>query len=529
MKRLRLLLSLGALMYLHTGVTQIPPPTDPLVDNYIQTTWNALTRTHANLLEAMVDAKFPIPKGAKPILYVSQQENLVRIKHKLSQELPAATLAQIDIAPLPQNLSQIKQQGLLYLPYPYVVPGGRFTELYGWDSYFIILGLLQDGRVELAKNMVDDLIYEVQYYGKILNANRSYYLERSQPPLLTEMILAVYAHTHDKAWLAQSLPSIIKLYHFWTSPPHLDATTGLSRYYAFGNGPAPEVVSSENYYEPAKRFYRTQTIHAYAVKRFYNAKTDTLTPDFYKNDRSMRESGFDISDKYGPMSALITDFVSVDLNTLLYQTELDTAHIYQILGQNFKSEHWQKLAEQRKERINYYFWDPALGLYFDYNMHTHRIYPYIFATTFYPLWAGIASQQQARRIVQNLPVFETQEGIVTSAYVTGYQWDAPYGWAPLQYFAVKGLARYGYCKEAERIAANFIRTVNTGFMRTHEIFEKYDLRASNAPEHTYIKYGYNKNQAGFGWTNGVYLELQQFLHSPKLWCMRPINGTRPSK
>ena len=122
------------------------------------------------------------------------------------------------------------KQGLLYLPNSYVVPGGRFNEMYGWDSYFIVLGLLHDGKTALAKGMVDNFLYEIRNYGRILNANRTYYLTRSQPPFLTEMVLAVFVATKDEAWLAQALPAILDTHRFWTSPPHLIEANGLSRY-----------------------------------------------------------------------------------------------------------------------------------------------------------------------------------------------------------------------------------------------------------------------------------------------------------
>src|SRR5262249_44808880 len=138
------------------------------------------------------------------------------------------------LRPLPANPGLIHEHGLLYLPRPYVVPGGRFNEMYGWDSYFIQMGLLRDGELDLAKDMADNFLYEIREYGKILNANRTYYLTRSQPPFLTEMLLGVYRRTLDRKWLEAALPAIDKYYRYWTSPPHLTPQTGLSRYFDLG-------------------------------------------------------------------------------------------------------------------------------------------------------------------------------------------------------------------------------------------------------------------------------------------------------
>ena len=146
--------------------------------------------------------------------------------------LSAEELQRIELRTLPARADQVRDHGLLYVPYPYVVPGGRFNEMYGWDSYFIQLGLLRDGELELARNMTDNFLYEIEHYGMILNANRTYFLTRSQPPFLTEMILGVYEKTRDRAWLRSTLPAIDRYYTFWTTPPHVIESIGLSRYFS---------------------------------------------------------------------------------------------------------------------------------------------------------------------------------------------------------------------------------------------------------------------------------------------------------
>ncbi len=492
--------------------TQAPPTNSPVYE-YIQNNWTTLTRSNAQLLQAAIDPKVnPTPK--KWIVYIPAQASLEKISNELEKQMPAADFKKIALRHLPADIHNIPP-GLLYLPYPYVVPGGMFNEQYGWDSYFIILGLLESQQVALAKNMVDNFIYEITYYGKILNSNRTFHLERSQPPLLTEMILAVYAKTQDKIWLKSTLPSVEKLYTFWTRPPHIIPEIGLSRYYAEGQGPTyeamiPDKATGKVYYDEVKGYYRQYPVSDYDVNLYYDKNKDELTPLFYANDRSLRESGFDITGQYGAFGATITDYAPVTLNSLLYKMESETQQIYALLGDIKQAQLWQNKAKKRAEFINHYLWDNTTGYYFDYNFKTKQTRPYIDASTFYPLWAGIASSDQAKRIVENLPALETDCGIVTSRYVTHMQWDAPYGWAPLQYFAVIGLANYGNDEAARRIARKWLNLIDRDFARHGKIVEKYDVYRCSS-ELT-IRYGYSSNEAGFGWTNGVYLFFRDFLN-----------------
>ncbi len=213
---------------------------------YIKQTWSVLLRSHRNLAAQAADPKFPPPgnyssnqTGSRLSVYVGRGEDVLRVKAKLSAEMERQDFEKIEIRQLPDDLSQLKEQGLLYLPRPDVVPGGRFNEMYGWDSFFIQMGLLRDGELGLAKDLCDNFLYEIREYGKILNANRTYYLTRSQPPFLTEMLLAVYRQTQDRKWLADSIPSVETYYHYWNSDPHLTPATGLSRYFDEGRRPRP--------------------------------------------------------------------------------------------------------------------------------------------------------------------------------------------------------------------------------------------------------------------------------------------------
>jgi alpha,alpha-trehalase len=475
------------------------------VIEYIHNTWPVLRRTEEYLLQLLIDPKLPYRPEEKRILYISRRENIKQITKKLDPYISPRLRHTFETRHLPRSQSHIQTHGLLYLPNPYLVPGGRFNEMYGWDSYYIILGLIEASHIKWAKEMVDNLLYEVDHYGKVLNANRSYYLTRSHPPCLAQSVLMLYEKINDKAWLKNALPSILKFYDFWIKPPHLVKKTNLSRYYTTAATQAPEV--SNVYYEAVKGYYRTQKIYDYDVNKYYHTQSNELTPAFYHSDRAIRESGFDLTNQHGPFGANITQCVSVSLNCLLYQMEQDIAEIYKILKKPSQEKKWRNKSQTRADLINQYMWDHATGYYFSYNFKQNTIRPYIFATTFYPLFVGVAKPAQAERIVNNLPIFETAGGILTSAYNTGMQWDAPFGWAPFQHIAIHGLRRYGYKEHAKRIGIKFLNLVNITFEKYKTIFEKFDVRACDTLSHESICYGYKTNEIGFGWTNAVYMNF----------------------
>ncbi|MGA8028581.1 MAG: trehalase family glycosidase [Bryobacteraceae bacterium] len=485
----------------------------PSILEYIKQTWTVLTRSNKNLAKAAVDPKFhPDPDGRWPV-YVPRSDDLQLVEEGLRREMPAEGFKAIDIRQLPEDLDSLREQGLLYLPRPYVVPGGRFNEMYGWDSFFIQVGLLRDDELNFAKDMADNFLYEVKNYGKVLNANRTYYLSRSQPPFLTQMVLGVYKKTKDRKWLEDAEPEIEKYYRIWATEPHLTPETGLSRYYDMGEGPAPEVVSAERdaqgrtHYELVKEYFKTHQIGDYDVSQYYDRATDQLTPLFYKGDRSMRESGFDPSNRFGPFNIDIIHYDPVCLNSLLYLMETQTAEILETLGRTRDAGTWRKRAEARAERVNRLMWDQKDGLYYDYDFVNKRVRHYPFLTTLYPLWAGFATKDYAARVEKNLPLFEKVGGLQTSTHVSGNQWDSPFGWAPLQMIAVEGLRRYGYREDAERISMEFLSLVRREFSRQGFIVEKYDVVSGGSNVAGNIHFGYSANQAGFGWTNAVFTEL----------------------
>jgi len=478
-------------------------------------------------------AAFPVPEAVERM----EKNCSVRVEH-----LPAVIerLGQIDG-------SKIHPPGLLYLQNPYVVPGGRFNEMYGWDSYFIIRGLLQDGRLDLARDMVENFFFELDHYGGFLNANRTYYLTRSQPPFLTSMIMAVDEAAKGSgmddrarlAWLAKAYPYAVKDYDLWTHRPHLAGDTGLSRYYDFGDGPVPEMADDPVFYHRVVSYLVTHPDphQAYLVHsdlggpsttlmgpvftldlcdaQAAGAKGDcelverlSLTPDYYKGDRSMRESGFDVAFRFGPYSGSTHHYAPVCLNSLLYKVEKDLEQMSARLGHSRESGEWRERASKRRELVNKYLWDEERGLYFDYDFEHGKQSSYVFITTFYPLWAGLASPQQAQAVMRQVKLFEQPGGLAMSVQESKGQWDYPYGWAPTQLVAVEGLRRYGDSKDANRIAYNFLSMILDNFRRDGTIREKYNVvtRSSEVK----VAAGYQQNVIGFGWTNGVFLV---FLHA----------------
>jgi alpha,alpha-trehalase len=449
------------------------------------------------------------------VIYVSRRENFPAVSRTLAGLLPADEFARLDLRQMPRDHQSHLEPGLLYLPHAYVVPGGRFNEMYGWDSYFIVLGLLRDGRVELAQGMVDDAVYEAANFGKVLNANRTYYLERSQPPFLTQMIRAVFAVNRDRAWLASTLPGIRAQYRYWTTVPHLAGTTGLSRYHALGTGPAPEVEASErdaaglSHYDRVRAALRAAPGDLPDVARYYDPVLDRLTPLAYVADRSVRESGFDASDRFGRFSLGILDYAPSCLNSLLFAMERDTADILSELGNVFEKRAWAERAAQRQRRISQLLWSPEVGLFADYDFVRGQRRWYPFASTFFPLWVGAATPEQARRVASAaLPLLKRPGGLMTSTNHSGNQWDAPFGWAPLQLIAVEGLRRYGLDREADELSLAFLGTVLRDFVEHGAVFEKYDVERRQSNLSSPLRSGYATNEVGFGWTNGVFLELE---------------------
>lgn len=538
---------------------QSPPPIAPqptqfqdanlnAILEYIHTGWDSLTRS-TNSCGAMSDTKL----SSAPVLYLPaefpQPSDLDRLQRDCAVKIEH--LPKVIHALGTTDVESLQPPGLLYLKNKYVVPGGRFNEMYGWDSYFIIRGLLRDGRLDLARGMVENFFFEIEHYGALLNANRTYYLTRSQPPFLSSMVMAVHeaqkaAGKDDKAWLITAYPYVERDHAMWTRTPHLAGDTGLSRYYDFGDGPATEALQDENdiYRQVVEYFLLHPTIPTYEAEdsnvpggrasgspysvRVCSTGQSTgqsessceapslikLKPDYYKGDRSMRESGFDISFRFGSYGAATHHYAPVCLNSLLFKTERDLEEMSRMLGREADVARWKKLAEARQQAIHKCLWDDRQGLFFDFNFDSQQQSTYRFATTFYPLWAGLATNEQAAAVMKNLSSFEKAGGIVTSLQESQGQWDFPFGWAPLQLLAVEGMRRYGHNVEADRVSAEFLSTVLENFQRDKTIREKYNVVTRSSE--TNVKVGYAANVIGFGWTNGVFVELLHSLPPEKI-------------
>ena len=512
------------------------------IRTYIANGWDVLTRSMTRC-DSIVDPKvatkavlyLPADFPAPPAVQKLQNDCKVEVQHLPPIHQPGQT-----------DVRSINPPGLLYLPNAYVVPGGRFNEMYGWDSYFIIVGLISDGRLDLAKGMVENFFFEVEHYGTFLNANRTYYLTRSQPPYLSSMIMEVYqaekaAGHSDRGWLQRAYDYAAKDYQLWVHEPHLAGSTGLSRYFDFGDGPVAEGLQDETgYYKNVAAFFLTHPDRADhdlvetepgksnpdAVgfgfelqlcettqngKKCEPFRTVSLSHDYYKGDRSMRESGFDVAFRFGPFGAQTHHYAAVCLNSLLYKTETDLATMSDTLGKKEDAARWRKLAEDRKARMNQLFWNASKGMFFDYEFETQKQSSYTYVTTFYPMWAGLASPDQARAIEKNLQIFEQPGGLDMSPTESGGQWDHPYGWAPMQLVGIEGLRRYGFNDDANRVAYKFLSTVAENFRRDGTIREKYNVVTRSSE--TTVTAGYHMNIVGFGWTNGVFLELLQKLPS----------------
>lgn len=347
---------------------------------------------------------------------------------------------------------------LIGLPHPYVVPDlKRFNEMYYWDSYFVILGLLASDRFKLAKGMVDNLLYLQQRFGFIPNANRTYRLTRSQPPYLTSMIKEVFEISNDKKWLEIAFTIAKKEYEdVWLKDPR-KTKIGLSRYYD---------------------------------------KTG-------ENGWAEHESGWDHTPRFEDRA---TEICPVDLNCNLFKYEKDFAFFASVLKKEDEAEKWEKKAEKRKELINKYMWNKRNGLFYDYDfVHKTKMKIKTLAA-YHPLWSKLANEEQAEKLRENLKLFEQRWGIATCDQDYGFkdrQWNFPNGWPPLQWIVIKGLKNYHFDTDAKRIAHKWMNLCVHVHNETGEFWEKYDVVDGEigTDDKLYM------TLRGFGWTNGIFIAL----------------------
>jgi alpha,alpha-trehalase len=443
---------------------------------------------------------------------------------------------------------------------PYVVPGGRFNEIYYWDSYFTLLGLLQDGRTDLARGIADNLLYEVQFYGKVPNANRTYYLTRSQPPFLTSIIRAVYeSGKTNKTWLAAALKTALAEYQsVWLGKDRLVkiGEFELSRYYDEGDGPCPEVEPGhyDKRLQPWLAQIKTATpdvpltpyrfLNEYLFGgRYANLLADGLTlHEYFKHDRAVRESGHDTTHRFDDRTA---DFVSVDLNSLLYKYEMDFAGFIDrdfggdlpALGGQFRSsQFWRQRAAARKSAMLALMWDEPRGYFFDYDFNQRKRSDYISATGLWPLWANMLDPKnpedanRAKRVITfaceklEQPAglsASAKESVESARWHDERQWDYPYGWAPHQVMAWQALKNYGNDADAERLAYRWLYTIAKN---AHDfngmIPEKYNVVTGS--HEVFVEYGNVGTKfayiatEGFAWVNASFEVGMNYLSPAKL-------------
>jgi len=354
-----------------------------------------------------------------------------------------------------------RDDGLLIgLPHPYVAPSADEFEAkqYYWDTYFTLLGLLDSGRIRLARGMVDNLVELFERFRFIPQSNRFYHLAKSNPPLLSSMVLEVFERTGDRRWLRRCARAIEGEYRaVWTTGERL-TPTGLSRYW-----------DPTHYHEQAED-----------------------------------ESGWDRTARF---RRRCLDIAPIDLNALLYKYETDLARISVVLRQPRETARWRARARRRRRLVTERHWHPRLGFFFDYDWVRRRRSLVWSLAGFFPVWAGLATHEQAALCCKRLGRFEQPGGLATTdrrySRERG-QWDFPNGWAPLHWIVIDGLRRYGLYEDAGRLARKWLVTCARGFARTGQLWERYDVarRMPGSSERYPI-------QTGFGWTNGVFVRLSR--------------------
>lgn len=394
-----------------------------------------------------------------------------------------------------------KNSSLIPLPHRYVVPGGRFRELYYWDSYFTMIGLKESGHIDLIREMVANFAYLIDTYGFIPNGTRTYYLTRSHPPMFALMVELLYQSGETLA-LQTYLPHMEKEYQYWMR--------GITN--------ASFASKKINIAEHVVRMHDGEILNRYFdsgirpreesfAEDVETARRADDSSSFYRNIRAGAESGWDFSSRWfkdGKNLETIrtADIVPPDLNALLFETERIIADAYEMSENNIKGSIYREHAQKRAFAMQKYLWDETHGWYADYIHTEDALSEHLSLAGVFPLLVGVATQHQAEQTAKGIEkIFLRPGGLVSTNITTGEQWDAPNGWAPLQYATVVGLERYGYSKLAEEVAQRFTKTVLENFENTGTLLEKYNVENV----HALATGGEYALQDGFGWTNGVVL------------------------
>ena len=465
------------------------PRFDPAV---IAARYDSARRTPGFVLRAFVEQNFALPQPAGSGYHTAASQSMtehIKTLWPLLTRPPDSADARSSLIPLPN---------------PYVVPGGRFREVYYWDSYFTMLGLVESGRTDLMKNMLDNFAHLIRTVGHIPNGNRTYYLTRSQPPYFAAMV-GLYARATDTAHALVYLGALEQEHDFW-----MDGADTLAPGYAYRRVVRMRDSVVLNRYwddsdEPRPESYRPDV-------EIGQTLPESLRARFYRNARATAESGWDFSSRWmrdpKDLRTLETvDLIPVDLNALLYNAERTIAALRSFRrgpGDAEVTRRFDQQADARRRAI-LGMYDPKEGFFFDRRWRTGALVtdrPSLAAAE--PLYFGIATDDQGRRVAARLERdFLKPGGFVTTNFVSGQQWDGPNGWPPLEWLAIEGVRRYGRADLADKAASRWLNLLDRTYRSTGRMMEKYDVVNTNRKAGG----GEYPTQDGFGWTNGVALAL----------------------
>ncbi|MCB9820312.1 alpha,alpha-trehalase TreF [Candidatus Nomurabacteria bacterium] len=403
--------------------------------------------------------------------------------------------------------NRLNRGSLLALPHPYIVPGGRFSEQFYWDSYFIMLGLAADDRWDMIEGMMKNFTFMIRKFGYIPTANRTYFLSRSQPPFFSHMVKLLSHHKGRGRTHAEYLPYMLAEYRFW-----MKGRLKLQKreHKAFARVVEMPDGSNMNRYYDNKTTPRPESLREdiETVESSNGRQADRV----YLHLRAGAESGWDFSSRWllndDDISSIHTaDVIPVDLNCLLYHLESTIAESYRLVKNPLLASKFQKLANTRKRAILHYSWNEKSKFFEDYNFHHGTFTGRLSIAGIFPLYVGIASKKQADFVAKRIERdFLKPGGLVTTLEKTGQQWDSPNGWAPLQWVAICGLKNYGYYDLANHIKNRWVKLNTRVYLKKHKLVEKYNVegRASGLGGG-----GEYPLQDGFGWTNGVLAALME--------------------
>jgi len=398
-----------------------------------------------------------------------------------------------------------KWDSLLPLPKPYVVPGGRFREVYYWDSYFTMMGLAESGHWDKVQDMTDNFASEIDTWGHIPNGNRSYYLSRSQPPFFSFMVELLAGHNGDEVY-TRYLPQLKKEYAYW-----MEGSDSLAQGEANKRVVKLKDGSVLNRYWDDRDTPRTESW----LDDVTTAKNNPDRPatEIYRDLRAGAASGWDFSSRWmdNPNqlgSIRTTSIVPVDLNALMYQLEKTLAHASTAAKDDAAAKEYQQLADARQKAIEANMWNAKEGWYADYDLKRNAVRNQLTAAALFPLYVNLASKDRADKMagVTRAQLLKAG-GLATTNVKTGQQWDAPNGWAPLQWVATEGLQNYGHKDLAMEVTWRFLTNVQHTYNREKKLVEKYDVTSTG----TGGGGGEYPLQDGFGWTNGVTLKMLDML------------------